>query len=430
MATAVATQFFRALGADWVFGISFSDGDRAALMALVRSSFFRAVARGIYVSLSVLYVATVNGDDTASTARMFLIVGAAGLIGSLIGGFASDLIDPRTLLLWSGWAIAGSYFAVLLIDHILWLGVAFAVIAFLDRSLATTQATWVGRAIPGEAAAKSRALQRSVANLGMALGAQLSVLVIMFLPVEVYLGMFMFIGLLEVAGTFSAMKIPKMEALSQRVASAQPMFGVMTDLVFVLFVFGSAVLYMMYMILDYLLPVWIAKDGMLPQYFVPVALTVNTILVLLMQVRIANRFSSSRSSARALSFGASSLLTACVAFWAVVNSSGIVSMVCFFAAVAILTMGELLISVATWNLSYAYAPPARIGAYQGVFGLGTSIGVAVAPPVLTLFVIDDSGQGGGEGWLFLGLLFSVTSGILAMSTARSSPRRSSKVEFE
>ncbi|WP_435611469.1 hypothetical protein [Streptomyces sp. bgisy159] len=76
-----------------------------------------------------------------------------------------------------------------------------------------------------------------------------------------------------------------------------------------------------------------------------------------------------------------------------------------WTSVALLVVGavfqvvaEMGQSAGAWQLSFALAPAARVGEYQGFFGTGVAVARTLGPLVLTSLLVE----WGPPGWLLLG----------------------------
>ena len=98
-----------------------------------------------------------------------------------------------------------------------------------------------------------------------------------------------------------------------------------------------------------------------------------------------------------------------------------------WAAIVILIIGmithtfaEILSQAGAWGLSFELADPVRAGAYQGVFGMGFSLGALASPIVVNATAITF----GFAGWAMLAAIFlaaAVGIWVIARRAAASGP---------
>jgi MFS family permease len=406
------------LRAGWHLPNDLSDGDRRTVIAVLTNGFAKALARGGFVALSVIYLSSGLRIDEQTVAVAVFIAGAFGLIGSLFGGFVADHFSPKAVTVGSSCGVAVGYGALVFCDDWLMAVIAFSVVAAFDRSSAATLATWIGQRLPTAAATRCRALMRAVGNLGIAIGAALAA-VVLVLPAPIpYAAAFLAMAVAEVGGILLLLRAPQPKPVDvQRIAGGSPL-SVFGNHGFTVFVIGIAALSSFYLILDFLLPLWVSTGTEDRYVLIPVAIVVNTVLVVLLQVPVSSLADTPSRSARALALAGGLLFGATALFSASTLLPDLPGASLFCGAVVVLTLAELLTSAAGWTLSYAYAPPHRIGAYQGVFGFGTSLGVMVAPVALTAIVIRPSVGETAAGWLILGGAYAMIGGLLWVAVSR------------
>jgi hypothetical protein len=156
-------------------------------------------------------------------------------------------------------------------------------------------------------------------------------------------------------------------------------------------------------------PLWIVAWTAAPRWLVAALLIVNTLLVVLLQVRASRGSETIRGATRAMQ-RSSVLLLACCAIYAVasVPDGAALAVAILVAAVIVHTVGELVNAAGSWGLSFGLAPSHMQGEYQGVFQLGLGGARAAAPVVLTLLCI----RWGVPGWLVLGGIFAAMGALV------------------
>lgn len=243
---------------------------------------------------------------------------------------------------------------------------------------------------------------RAVSNLGIAIGAAaVAAALVLFEPFP-YDALFIGMACAEGLGVFFLLRAPQPRRARATPRSNVGAFSVFGNRGFTVFVVGIAAISTLYLILDFLLPLWISTASSHDIVLIPTAIVINTTLVVLFQVPVSSTSDTPTRAAKALGFAGGLLLSAALLFALSAVTVSVTAAVVFCIAVAVLTFAELLTSAAGWTLSYAYAPPERIGAYQGVFGFGTSLGVMTAPIALTAIVIRPSAESTALGWALLG----------------------------
>ncbi len=128
----------------------------------------------------------------------------------------------------------------------------------------------------------------------------------------------------------------------------------------------------------------------------------NTVSVMLFQVRAARRVTSLATAARAFRTASVVMLVACVAF--ALPAAGFAQ----WAAVAVLLLAaglqvtaEMIQAAGSWEIGLGLAPEDKQGQYQGFFGSGTAASRMLGPALLTTLIFT----WGIAGWIVLGGLF-------------------------
>jgi predicted MFS family arabinose efflux permease len=175
----------------------------------------------------------------------------------------------------------------------------------------------------------------------------------------------------------------------------------------------NAVMTLQFAFFDIGLPLWLLQDTRAPRFMVSGMLILNTILVVLFQVRVARGVNGIAAAARATWLGALILAGACVVTACAKGLSPVAAVVVLVAAAVLLTAGEVLTQAGAWTLSYDLADDRAVGAYQGVFNAGTAAGQMAGPLVVTQTAI----RHGLAGWAALGAAFAL-AGLAMVPVAR------------
>jgi hypothetical protein len=157
------------------------------------------------------------------------------------------------------------------------------------------------------------------------------------------------------------------------------------------------------------LPLWIAHRTDAPAWLVGALMVLNTVLVVLGQVRASRGSETVPGAAAAIRRSGWLLLVACLVF---AVSGHVVALV---VGVIVLTVAEMLHSAGSWGVSFGLAPEDKQGQYLGAFTMGTRIYDTVGPGLVTAMTLG----AGPPGWVALGVLYLVLA--LSLSYATRSP---------
>ncbi|MDN3351343.1 hypothetical protein [Actinomadura sp. DC4] len=149
----------------------------------------------------------------------------------------------------------------------------------------------------------------------------------------------------------------------------------------------------------------------------------NTVSVVLFQVRAARQVTGTASAARRVQHAGVVLLAACGVFALSASGRSAWTAGAVLVVAAVLqVIGEMLLGAGLWEIGFALAPADRQGQYQGFFGAGTAVARMLGPLLLTTLIIG----WGLPGWLVLGGMFLLAGSAMAPAVrwAERDPRRS------
>ncbi|GMA85646.1 hypothetical protein GCM10025868_08960 [Angustibacter aerolatus] len=175
---------------------------------------------------------------------------------------------------------------------------------------------------------------------------------------------------------------------------------VLRDRPFVAVVALNAVFAMHFGLIDVGVPLWLSARTSAPTWMVSVLLLVNTVTVVLLQVRVARGTDTVPQAARA--FGRAGLLmaAACAVYSLAAGVPTWVAVVVLLAGALLQVAGEMIGSAGQWGISMGLAPAERQGQYQGFGSTGFAASNMLSPVVLTLLCVE----WGRPGWWVLGAL--------------------------
>ncbi|MFF7892463.1 MFS transporter [Streptomyces sp. NPDC007907] len=183
---------------------------------------------------------------------------------------------------------------------------------------------------------------------------------------------------------------------------------------FMLFTVSNGVLMLYDTMITVLLSIWLVQRTDLPVAFLPGLLAVNTVLTVVMQIAISRWVSGPEPSVRLIRWTGPLMVAACALF-AVAEAVPLpATVVATVTAVLLLTIAENLHSVASWELSYAMAPPSARARYLGAFSMGVTTQKIVGPTLLVTLLLPLH----APGWVLLAALFAAAS-FVALRAARA-----------
>ena len=185
-------------------------------------------------------------------------------------------------------------------------------------------------------------------------------------------------------------------------------------------VFGSSLV-----VLTVGMPLWVLVHPQVPSWTTGCFLLVNTMLVVLLQVRFSNRIDTVERAVPALrrSSLAFVLMAGLLALSAEVPSALAVGLI--GAAALALTLGELLESPSWWTLSMALAPANRKTEYLAAFDLCWALVGIGGPPAIAVVA-----AAGSVGWLGYGAVLLAAAGCGGALARRRAARLSRNADTD
>lgn len=382
------------------------------LRTLSYATFANTVGSGLWTAGSALYLTRGVGLPVVSVGVGLSVAGVVGLAASIPLGQLADRRDPRSVRAVLQGLQAAVAAACLLVDAFS----VFLCVAVLDALLRaenlSVRAALVAAVGGPHGRVRAFATLRAVASAGIGLGACLAAVALVadtrWAYVSLMLGncasYLISAGLLMRLPAFSPGDTPRSDGPAKAFRD-RPFLAVSAM---------SAVLSVHHVVLVLVVPLWIVSRTHAPRWAVAVVLVTNTVLTVVLSVRLGRGVDTAGPAARALRRSGMVLAVAMVLFAATENLPARPALGLLMIATAVYTVGDLLHATAAAGVSYDLAAPGALGQYQGASVLLTGLAEAVAPAVLVALIVDG---GGLPQWTGLGVLF-VCAGLVAPTLAR------------
>ncbi|WP_443058096.1 MFS transporter [Streptomyces sp. NBC_00822] len=374
--------------------------ERGPRRTLATASFSNMLGSGVFMlSAAVFFTRSVG----LPVSQVGLGMGLGALVGLLSGvpvGRIADRRGPREIYMLT-LTVQAIAMAMLVLVHTFWLFTVVICLTELASSASQAARGPIVRGLAGEQPARFRAYLRSVVNLASSIGALLAALVVQLDTHAAYLCLVLgnalsFVATAVVVGRLPALPpVPAPPGAGRWSALKDYRYMVITALDGIMSMHGS--------VLVFALPLWIVGHTDAPRWFVGTSVLLNTIMVVVLQVRASRGIDSNASAARAWR-------RAGWAFLAGLSLIGFASGLPAWSAVLLIllgvgahTLGELLHAAGSFELRYNLAPAHAQGQYSGVFRFGSGLTSVAAPSLLAWACLD----AGTPGWLLMGGLFLV-----------------------
>ncbi|WP_407840924.1 MFS transporter [Streptomyces sp. DSM 116496] len=412
---------------------------------------------GMWAASSVLYFTFVLGLDAGRIGFMLGAAAVAGIAGSPLAGHLAGRFPVRSLLIGCHLLRLGTLGALLVVTRFDVLLPLVAVTYLGDRAAKALEMLFATR-VAGERRGTYQALSRSTANAGYAVGAGIAAAGLALGTPDAYRALILAnaVSFLAAAALVWRTREPRAEgrvaagagdaaaggavgtgeaaaghAANGEAANGEAVNGGAAradaapgrtrapspwrDRGYLRFVLLDIPMSLDDSVLAVGLPLWLVVHTDAPHALVPAFLVINTVLVVVLQLRVSARFEQPRQAAEAVSVYGLTMLVCCVLLALSAGTGAVIASVALLAAAVLVTGAELLRSVSSWELAVSLAPEQARASYLGVAGMAMSVQKSAGPLLLTGAVM----AGGPVGWLALG------AGIAALSVVqrRSAVRR-------
>jgi MFS family permease len=394
----------------------FGRGD-PVLGVLVTATLIATLGRGLTMTLTVLYLAIVAGLTPGEIAVASTAAAIAGIGSSYVGGWLSDRISARRLLVVLTVVDAFAVAAYVVVDDLV-LAIIVGVVSFGVASGArSAQSAIIARAFEGPLRIRARAVLRTVTNIGIAVGSGAAAAVLLVDTAVAYRLTFVVAAVLALVGAFVVVRLPaRVDAGGGGAAEGEspaPVRGrsPWRDPRYLAFTGLAAIFGIQFSVLEYGIPLWIERETAAPRVMVSVLLILNTVIVTAFTVVLSRGTENPRKAGRVFAIAGVLMGVACAVYGLAAGAPIWVAILALVAGGIAHAFSEVLSQGAGWGLAFELADPASAGAYQGLVGMGYGVLGAVGPPLLAITVLSL----GMVGWLILGVMFVAASlGILVI----------------
>lgn len=376
-----------------------------------------SVADGGYFVLVGLFLLNFHEISVPQVGLILAFVGACSLCSGVVIGFVDrKRIRPALIAVLNLVSSAG-LFTMAVSGQIYFVVLGAVVFRSAARAATTIRSALLPSLFPENSLVDIRASVQVAFNLGLAVGALLSSVVLFFDTERSFQTFFLMATLLY---ALSALVFwgPRLKELlvgeNGQPKQTHAHKSIFRDRIFFLFIVLHTILLLNIPIIDLVLPYWTLTNETLPTFLVPTAFLINILLVIAFQKIVSRRVKSVASSV-AHYRRASVLLLVSFALYGASGldaMSGATAIAALLVAAAVQTFAEMMQLSAGWFLSYAAASKEKHGQYQAVFGQAMPLAEMIAPLLLTATIYEFR----TVGWVGIGLMFLVAGHLITVVT--------------
>ncbi len=374
---------------------------------VLAASFVDALGTGLFLPLTVAYLSRVVGLSPIQIGLGLAIAGFAAVAAAPVSGALVDRYDARAVVLGCFSVSALGFLAYIVVDSFLSFVAVAVALQLASRMERPATAALVLGVASGPERVGSLAWQQTSRNLGYGVGGLLAGLALLAHGKSPFVVVLAANAASYVVAGALVWRLPAIRPAAREPGHRDGYRAVLSDRPYV----GLALLNVVVALHDSLLlvamPLWILTRTSAPLALTGLLFTLNTVLVVLLQVRTARRIAARRGISAGYRTAALAFVVACVAFALAAGASTQVAVVLLVMALAALTLGELENTAGEWFLSVELAPHHLRGRYLGLFKTSTALQQAIGPLVVTAILV----HWGRMGWIALAL--ALASAVLA-----------------
>ncbi|MFE0676408.1 MFS transporter [Streptomyces sp. NPDC058867] len=388
---------------------------RSAL-TLLAAVFVDALGSGLYMAVSVVFLTRYLHLGSGEVGLGLGVAGAVSFALLVPTGILADRAGPRRMLLAAHltraallacYPFASSFVSFLLVVSLL---------AVADRAASPLVQGMFGAAVEPGQRVRAMGMARSLQNLGLALGGLAAAGALLGDSDGVYLAV-VYVNALSFV--LAAVLVTRLRAGGAG-GSGRPLpwrrrLAVFRDRRFTVLTVLNSVVSLHVTVLTVGVPLWVLAHDELPRAVIAWTLVLNTVVVVLFQVRATRGVESAADGGRALRLSGLLLAAGCLALAATGELSTTAAVTVLLLAVAFQAFAEMYQQAGAWAISYDLAPEDRRQVYLAFFSLGNAARNTYGPLVVTFLVV----QRGAVGWLLLGAL-ALGCGVWASRAGRPS----------
>lgn len=376
---------------------------------LIAATFVDRLGGALLFPFFALYITARFGVGMIEVGFLFAIFAGTSLVGGLVGGAVTDRFGRRWMLLF-GLVTSGlsSVLMGLVSELALFYGVTIFV-GLLSNTGGPAQQAMVADLLPEEKHAEGYGIMRVVANLAVAIGPAIGG----FVAARSYLALFLIDAASSLLTAFIVYLVlpetkPEASAGESEESFLDTVRGygvVLHDRLYVGFLIASIITILVYTQMNSTLSVYLRDVHGVPEQGFGWILSMNAAMVVLFQFAITRRV---KRFPPLLMMLLGSLLYA-LGF----SLYGVVATYPFFLlAMAIITVGEMVIIPVSQAVVARFAPETMRGRYMAFFGFTWTIPVAIGPLAAGLIMDNMAPQLVWYAAGFLGLVAAAAYGVL------------------
>ncbi|MEU7170690.1 MFS transporter [Micromonospora tulbaghiae] len=373
---------------------------------LALSTLVNTVGRGTWLTASALFLTRSVGLSVTQVGVALTLTALVSLVASTPMGYLADRLGPRGLQMAALLASAGCTAALVAVRSFTGFLVVGVLMAVADAGTRGARGALIAGAVPPDQRVRTRAYLRAVTNVGISVGTVLAGFALAADTRGAYVTLILLDATTYVLAAAVLLRLPPVPPMPA--PAHGPRLIALRDRPFLAFTVLDGLMSMHFSLINIALPLWIAGHTTAPNWLISACLLVNTVVVILFQVRASRGTEDLTGAGRAARRAGVLLAVACALFAAGGGVPVAAAVPLLLGGALVHVVGELWHAAAGWGISFGLAPAHAHGQYQGAYGMGMQLGSMVAPVVVTTLAIG----WGVPGWLVLGVVFMLLGALV------------------
>jgi hypothetical protein len=369
---------------------------------LLAASLADALGTGLFLPLSVIYLTRVVGLSPTRVGLGLTIAGIIAVAAPPMSGALLGRFDARKVVLACFAASACGFLAYIAVGSFAsFLGVAI-VVQFASRTERPATAVLALGVTPRRRQVDVLAWQYSLRNLGYGVGGLLAALALLVHGKAPFVVLLAANAASYVGAGLLVMRLPAVRPPERAEGHATGYGDVIRDRAYLSLALLNVIMALHDSLLVVAMPLWIVTHTKAPLPLTGLLFALNTVLVVVLQVRTTRNMAAPGGIARGYRTAAVSFVLACGAFALAAGAPDFAAIVLLVVALGALTSAELVTSAGEWFLSVQLSPAGLRERYVSVFKTSMAVQQAVGPALVTAVLVG----WGRLGWLALALLLA------------------------
>jgi MFS family permease len=376
-----------------------------------------AVGTGMFVTGSAAFFIRYAGLSTVEVGAGLTVAGLLGLAASVPAGMLGDRYGHRRVLVVIHLLRAVAFGLYVLVSSFPLFAVLVSLIALADCAEPPNRRAYLSAISSPEQRVRANAYNRTVFNIGFAAGSAGAGVVLAANVTPPYAAFALGNALAYLVAAVVMSRLPAVGATAPAPATAPATTSAAAPAArrrnallsgpFMVLSLVVGALYMHQPLLSIGLPLWVLERTSAPAWVLAFLMLTNTGLVIALQVPLSRGGETASGSARLARWAGLVLLGGCLLWGLAADRSPVWAVGLLVAGMALVTLGEIWCSVASWGLSYALAPENAQGEFLGAWSTGVQLMQAFGP---VLFAAPLLGLG-LVGWLGIGVAFALVGTV-------------------